>query len=160
MLTRRQLLSRTGATAAALGLGSFGGAGSAHAAGPPTRLIVFPLLNGAEARFFWPNPGNLAAMSMVTEPLKAFQRQLTFVKGIDVTGSFNHMAVRSMFTGAPIADYLSPDPTVKSVDQVMADHVAANAPTKLRSLHLGVIPADSIQLYQMYGRSTFFFAPK
>jgi hypothetical protein len=82
------------------------------------------------------------------------------VRGIDVQGSFNHMAVRSMFTGAAVPDYLSPDPTVKSVDQVMADHVAATGPTKLRSLHLGVIPADSIQLYQLYGRSTFFFSPR
>jgi hypothetical protein len=164
MITRRQLLSRAAVGTAAASLGTLGGPlGSsrlAHAAGAPLRLIIFPLLNGAEPRFFWPNPGNLAAMSMVTEPFKAFQSKLTFVRGIDVSGSFNHMAVRSMFTGAPIPDYLSPDPTVKSVDQVMADHVAASGATKLRSLHLGAIPADSIQFYQLYGRSTFFFAPK
>jgi hypothetical protein len=157
MLTRRKLMARAGLAAAAWQLMANR---RALAAGPPTRLVIVPLLNGAEPRFFWPSPGNLAAMSLVTEPLKAYQRQVTFVRGIDVTGSMNHMAVRSIFTGAPIADYLSPDPTVKSVDQVMADHVAATAPTKLRSLHLGVIPADSIQLYQMYGRSTFFFAPR
>jgi hypothetical protein len=156
VLTRRQLMA-AGTAAAAWRMG---GHRAAHAAGPPIRLVVFPLLNGAEPRFFWPNPGNLGAMSLVTEPLSPFQNQITFVRGIDVTGSFNHMAVRSMFTGAAVPDYLSPDPTVKSVDQVMADHVAATSPTKLRSLHLGVIPADSIQLYQQYGRSTFFFAPR
>jgi hypothetical protein len=157
VLTRRQLLATAGTAAATWGLH---GSRAAHAAGPPIRLIVFPLLNGAEPRFFWPNPGNLGAMSPITEPLSPYQSQITFVRGIDVTGSFNHMAVRSMFTGAAVPDYLSPDPTVKSVDQVMADHVAASGPTKLRSLHLGVIPADSIQLYQQYGRSTFFFAPR
>ncbi len=157
MLTRRKLLSATGTAAATLGLNGWR---PAHAAGPPIRLIVFPLLNGAEPRFFWPSPGNLGAMSLITEPLSPYQSQLTFVRGIDVTGSFNHMAVRSIFTGAPVPDYLSPDPTVKSVDQVMADHVAATGATRLRSLHLGVIPADSIQLYQLYGRSTFFFSPR
>jgi hypothetical protein len=157
VLTRRQLIARAGTAAAGWQLSHLG---AARAAGPPIRLIVFPLLNGADHRMFWPNPGNLSAMSLVTEPLAPYQSQLTFVRGIDVTGSFNHMAVRSMFTGAAVPDYLSPDPTVKSVDQVMADHVAATGATPLRSLHLGVIPADSIQLYQMYGRSTFFFAPR
>ena len=153
VFSRRQVLA--GAAAAATWAGSVR---SARAAAAPTRLIVFPLLNGAQPNHFWPSPGNLAAMSLVTEPLRAYQRQLTFVRGINVAGSMNHMAVRSIFTGAPIADYLSPDPAVKSVDQVMADHAAGS--TRLRSLHLGVIPADSIQLYQMYGRSTFFFNPR
>jgi hypothetical protein len=118
------------------------------------------MLNGAAHQYFWPSAGNLAALSMVTEPLKPYQRQLTFVKGVDIAGSFNHMAVRAIYTGAPIADYLSADPAVKSLDQVVADHFASAAPTRYRSLHLGVIPADSIDLYQRYGRSTFFFAPK
>jgi hypothetical protein len=121
VLTRRNFMAQAGALA---GL-TLSGTKRSFAAGPPTRLILFPLLNGAEARFFWPSPGSLAAMSMVTEPLKAFQRQLTFVRGIDVTGSMNHMAVRSIFTGALIPDYLSADPAVKSIDQIMADHVAA-----------------------------------
>ncbi|HEY0710701.1 MAG TPA: DUF1552 domain-containing protein [Polyangia bacterium] len=129
----------------------------AQAAGAPTRLIILPMLNGAEARHFWPAPGNL---SVITEPLRAYQSQLTFVKGVNIDGSNNHMAVRSMFTGATIPDYLSPDPTNKSIDQIVADQIAATAPTRLRSLHLGVIPADSIDFYQRYGRSTFFFSPK
>ncbi len=158
MLTRRQLMARAGTAAAGWQLSRYGAARAAG--GAPTRLVVFPLLNGADHRLFWPNPGNLSAMSTVTQPLAPYQSQLTFVRGIDIEGSFNHMAVRSMFTGAAIPDYLSPDPTVKSVDQSFADHVAASGPTKLRSLHLGVIPADSILLYQMYGRSTFFFAPR
>jgi hypothetical protein len=91
----------------------------------PLRLILWPSLNGAEAQHFWPNPGNLGAMSVVTEPLKQFQQSITFVRGVDITGSFNHMAIRSMFTGFPIADYGSPDPNVQSVDQVVADAIAA-----------------------------------
>ena len=46
---------------------------------------------------------------------------------------------------------------MKSIDQVVADHFAASAPSSVRSLHLGAIPADSIEFYQLYGRSTFFF---
>jgi hypothetical protein len=157
VLTRRQLLARGALGAAAWPLARHH---AAYAAGAPTRLIIMPLLNGSEARFFWPSAGNLAAMSPITEPLKDYQKQITFVKGLNVDGSMNHMAVRSIFSGATIPDYLSPDPTNKSVDQVFADHVASTGATKLRSLHLGAIPADSIDYYQRYGRSTFFFAPK
>jgi hypothetical protein len=49
---------------------------------------------------------------------------------------------------------------VKSVDQLVADQIAASSPTQMRSLHLGVLPADSLMYYQRAGRSTFFFAPK
>jgi hypothetical protein len=79
---------------------------------------------------------------------------------VNVSGSVNHFAVRSIYSGFPVANYESPDPNVKSVDQLVADHIAATAATKLKSLHLGVIPADSINYYQRAGRSTFFFAPK
>jgi hypothetical protein len=157
LVTRRQLLARTGAAAAAW---PFLGRGLANAAGPPLRLILWPSLNGAEAQYFWPSPGNLGAMSAVTSPLAPYQKQITFVSGVNIEGSFNHMAVRSMFTGFPIADYASPDPTVKSLDQVMADYFAGSGPTPMKSLHLGAIPADSLGLYQLYGRSTFFFSPK
>jgi hypothetical protein len=125
----------------------------------PKRLILWPSMNGSPADHFWPNPGNLAALSLVLEPLRAWQPKMTFIRGLDIEGSYNHFAVRSMFTGAPINDYNSPDPGVKSVDQVVADQFAASAPSALRSLHLGVIPADSLAFYQLYGRSTFFFNP-
>ena len=157
MLTRRQLVAGAGLGA---GFWNLVRAKRAYAAGAPLRLVILPMLNGAEPRFFWPNPGNLAGMSTVTQPLAPYQRQITFVRGINIEGSNNHMAVRSIFTGAPIPDYLSPDPSVKSVDQVVADHVATSGATRLRSLHLGVIPADSIQFYKLYGRSTFFFSPR
>jgi hypothetical protein len=115
-------------------------------------------MNGAEAGRFYPQ--NLTAMSAITEPLKEFASSLTFLRGINVSGSVNHYAVRSIFSGARIPNYESPDPTMKSMDQVVADHFQMTAPSKLRSLHLGVIPADSINYYQRAGRSTFFFAPK
>ena len=37
----------------------------------------------------------------------------------------NHFAVRSIFSGFPVANYDSADPNVKSVDQLVADHLAA-----------------------------------
>ena len=63
-------------------------------------------------------------MSLVTEPLAPFQNQMTFVRGLSIAGSYNHFAIRSMFTGAPVGDYLSADPTVSSIDQVVANHFA------------------------------------
>ncbi|HEX3696165.1 MAG TPA: DUF1552 domain-containing protein [Polyangia bacterium] len=133
----------------------------AHAAGaPPLRFIAWPMFNGAEDPFFLPSAGNLAAMSTVTEPLKNWQKQITFVTGVNMSGSENHFAVRSMFSGATIPDYTSPDPTAKSIDQLIADKWMATAPTAMHSLHLGVIPADAYNLYQLKGRSTLFFAPK
>jgi hypothetical protein len=158
-ISRRALLGLGLGAAAALPLLRWSGRARAASGPAPRRLVLFPSLNGAAPEHFWPNPGNLAAMSLITEPLAAWRDQITFVRGVDIDGSYNHFAVRSMFTGYPVNDYLSPDPTVKSLDQVVADHVASTAPTPLRSLHLGAIPADSIDFYQLYGRSTFFFNP-
>jgi hypothetical protein len=66
--------------------------------------------------------------------------------------------VRATYTGGSVSSYDSPDPTVKSVDQLIADSIAASAATPLNSVHLGVIPADSIQYYKQ-GRNKFFYAP-
>jgi hypothetical protein len=117
------------------------------------------MMNGAEANFFFANPGNLAAMSTITEPLQKWSNQVTFIKGVNISGSVNHYAVRSSYSGANIGNYESPDPAVKSVDQLIADSIATAAPTAVKSMHLGVIPADSINYYKRAGRSTFFFAP-
>ncbi len=69
------------------------------------------------------------------------------------------MAIRSMFTGAPIADYSSPDPSVQSLDQVVAGHFQETGASFVNSLLLGAIPAASIEFYKLFGRSTFFFDP-
>lgn len=156
---RRSLLKLGLGAAAALPFLRMASRARAGGGSAPKRLILWPSLNGASPEYFWPNPGNLAAMSVVTEPLAAYQSRMTFVRGINIEGSYNHFAVRSIFTGAPVPDYLTPDPTVPSLDQVVASHFETTAPSAMRSLHLGAIPADSLELYQMYGRSTFFFAP-
>ena len=158
-LSRRDWLQGAGASALASPWLA-GRARAQQAGGPPLRLVLWPMMNGAESQHFWPNPGNLAAMSTITEPLSSCSRQVTFIRGVDISGSVNHFAVRSMFSGFPVASYDSADPNVKSVDQIVADHIAARAPTPMKSLHLGVIPADSINYYQRYGRSTLFFAPR
>jgi hypothetical protein len=155
-LSRRQWLQAAGAAAVASPLLG----GRAFAQQPPLRLVLWPMMNGAESQYFWPNPGNLAAMSTITEPLKSYSKQITFVRGVDIAGSQNHFAVRSMYSGFPVASYDTADPNVKSADQIIADHLAAGSPAAIKSLHLGVIPADSINYYQRYGRSTFFFSPK
>jgi hypothetical protein len=154
---RRNFLRLMGLSAAALPLLGHLPRAAAAAGAAPVRLILFPSMNGAQS--FWPS-GDLANMSVVTRPLAAFQPQIQFVRGIGIANSDNHFAVRSMFTGATIRDYIDPDPAVPSVDQVIAQHIAQTAPTPLRSLHLGAIPADAYEFYQLYGRSTFFFAPQ
>ena len=155
-LSRRRLLATAAglaATAPFLSRRAFAQAGAA-----PLRLVLWPCMNGAESRHFFPS--NLSALSTVTEPLRPWSSMMTFIKGVDVSGSNNHYAVRSIFSGARIPNYTSADPSAKSADQVIADHFEASAPSPLKSLHLGVIPADSINYYQRAGRSTFFFAPK
>jgi hypothetical protein len=159
-LTRRRLLTSAGLTVAAWPFLPASRPAQAAVGGAPLRLILWPMMNGAEDRFFLPSPGNLAAMSTITEPLKAYQSQLTFLKGINISGSDNHFAVRSMFSGATVGSYATPNPTAKSADQLVGDAFITRGLSKLHSLHLGVIPADSYSLYQLYGRSTFFFAPK
>jgi hypothetical protein len=152
--TRRQWLAGAGALAASPFL-----ARVARAAGSPARLVCWPMMNGADAGAFYPS-GSATDLSLITGPLKKYASLVTFIKGVNIDGSTNHYAVRSTYSGFPVASYESPDPTVKSVDQLVADKIAATAPTPLRSLHLGVIPADSINYYQRVGRSTFFFAPR
>jgi Protein of unknown function (DUF1552) len=154
--SRRQLLKGAGLAMAAT---PFMRSGIARAAGSPLRLVCWPMMNGADAGAFYPN-GNATNLSLITEPLRKYANLVTFIKGVDISGSSNHYAVRSTYSGAPIATYESPDPRVKSVDQLIADAIEPQGATPVKSLHLGVIPADSINYYQRAGRSTFFFAPK
>jgi hypothetical protein len=154
---RRSLLRAAGAAAVAA---PFLRGGTARAAGSPMRLVCWPMMNGADAGAFYPN-GSATNLSLITEPLRKYASQVTFIKGVNIAGSTNHYAVRSTYTGFPIGDYSSPDPTVKSVDQLIADSIEASpTPTQIKSLHLGVIPADTINYYQRVGRNTFFFAPR
>lgn len=156
-IKRRSFLRALGVSA--LGLPFSGLAGRLVSASPteaPRRLILWPSLNGVRLDLFRPGP---TGASFVTEPFAEFADRTTYVRGVGIEGSENHYAVRSMFTGAPISDYAAPDPGVASLDQLVADHIAATAPTAQRSVHLGVIPADAIEFYQQFGRSTFFFDP-
>lgn len=161
-MQRRNFLKMLGLGAAASplvasGLGLAGLGRSAYAnTGTPLRLVLIPMLNGVEPAYFWPTGGS---MKLVGEPLAPFADQLTFVKGIDVEGSENHYAIRSMYTGATISDYASADPTVASIDQVVAEQFLADAPSAVKSMHLGALPASAIEFYQKNGRSTFFFSP-
>jgi Protein of unknown function (DUF1552) len=158
-ISRRQWLRGASGVVTAAGASHLFGRAAFAQKGSPQRLVCWPMMNGAEAQHFFANPGNLAAMSTVTEPIKKWSSLVTFVKGVNVSGSVNHYAVRSTYSGANIANYESPDPSVKSVDQLIADNIAQTAATQVKSMHLGVIPADSINYYKRAGRSTFFFAP-
>jgi hypothetical protein len=155
--TRRQVLRTTGLAVAALPFA--GKVAFAQRGGSPARLVCWPMMNGADAGAFYPT-GSATQLSLITEPLRKFANLVTFIKGVNIAGSSNHYAVRSTYSGFPIANYESPDPGVKSVDQLVADQIAATSPMPIKSLHLGVIPADSINYYQRVGRTTLFFAPK
>lgn len=158
-LTRRRLLQAAGLAAAAPAFLGAGGSLQAQSAGAPLRLVCWPLMNGAESQFFYPNGGDATALSEVTKPLSKYASLLTFIKGLKIDGAENHFAVRATYTGGSVSSYDSPDPTVKSVDQLIGDTIMGKAPTARKSVHLGVIPADSIQYYKQ-GRNKFFYAPK
>ncbi len=155
-LSRRRLLQAAGLSAVSPVF--LGGGAQAQAAGAPLRLVCWPLMNGAEANFFYPGGSDASVLSTVTEPLKQYGKLATFVRGLKIDGAENHFAVRATYTGGSVSSYDSPDPTVKSVDQLIADSIAAKAATSLKSVHLGVIPADSIQYYKQ-GRNKFFYSP-
>jgi hypothetical protein len=155
--SRRQILTGAGAALASTPLWA---RGARAAGGSPMRLVCWPLMNGALAPAFYPSGDSATALSLITEPLRKYANLVTFIKGVNIDGATNHQGVRSTYSGFPIASFDAPDPTVKSIDQLVADQIDKDAPTAIRSLHLGVIPADSINYYQRVGRSTFFFAPR
>ena len=159
-LSRRRLLQAAGLSALAAPAFFAGGATPARAAsGPPLRLVCWPMMNGAESQFFYPGGQDASVLSTITEPIRQYASLATFVKGLRVDGSETHFAVRATYSGGAVATDDSPDPNVTSVDQLIANKIAAEAPTPRKSVHLGVIPADSIQYYHN-GRNKFFYAPQ
>ena len=158
---RRKLLKAAGLAAAApaFTLGGRRGLHAAAAAGSPLRLVCWPLMNGAEDNYFYPGGANASALSPITEPLRKYANLVTFIQGLDIAGGTNHYAVRSSYSGGSVSSYTSPDPVVKSVDQLVADSIAATSPTPLKSVHLGVIPADDLESYHK-GQNIFFYAPQ
>jgi hypothetical protein len=160
-VTRRQLLQAAGLAAAGpalMGRALMGRDAMAAAAGPPLRLVCWPMMNGVEAQFFYPGGSDASVLSSVTEPMRKYASLATFIKSVNVSGSDNHYATRATYSGGAVPTYDSPDPNVKSVDQLIADSIATSAPTPLKSLHLGVIPADSIDYYKG-SHSKMFYDP-
>jgi hypothetical protein len=155
--SRRHFLTGAGAALASAPLWP---SAARAAGGSPMRLVCWPLMNGALADAFYPGGDSATMLSGITEPLRKWANQVTFIKGVNIAGATNHQGVRSTYSGFPIASFDAPDPTVKSIDQLVADSIEKTSPTNIKSLHLGVIPADSINYYQRVGRSTFFFAPR
>jgi hypothetical protein len=153
--SRRQVLRAAGMAAAAGPL--LVGRAQADAA-PPLRLICWPLFNGAESGNFYPGGADASQMSVITEPIRKWGSLITFIKGIGISGSENHQAIRSMYTGGQVSSYTSPDPTLKSVDSLVADGIMKASPTSLSAVHLGVIPADDLQYYHR-GQNKVFYDP-
>ncbi len=136
-LSRRAFLrAGVAGTVGASLLGPFTRAKSSPAAAP-TRLILFPSLNGTRHPDFW--PGADGRLQAITSPLEPLRDHVTFVRGLSMSGSWDHFAIRSMFTGAPIMSYADPEPAVPSFDQRVADAIGT---TPVRSLHLGARPAQ------------------
>ncbi|MFK8004010.1 MAG: DUF1552 domain-containing protein [Polyangiales bacterium] len=136
--SRRSFLRIAGA--GALGATMIPRWSAADSPGVPKRLILFPSLNGTRHPDFW--PGADGRLATITSPLEALRDQVTFVRGLSMQGSWDHFAVRSMFTGAAIRSYADPEPRVRSFDQIVADTIMAGSPTPIRSLHLGARPAQ------------------
>ncbi|MGC6492570.1 MAG: DUF1552 domain-containing protein [Myxococcota bacterium] len=154
--TRRRLLKHLGLSLAAAPFLGRTPKSLAQTGTPPQRLILIPSLNGGAPEHFWPSGQTMAT---IAAPLQPWADRIQFIKGLNIEGSTNHMAVRSIFTGASISDYSAPDPTVPSLDQLVAKTFTAVRPAPIRSLHLGACPAQDLLHYQLHGRSTFFFDP-
>ncbi|HVR61330.1 MAG TPA: DUF1552 domain-containing protein [Polyangia bacterium] len=157
---RRKLLKAAGLAAAAPALlGRRGRPVAAAAGGSPLRLVCWPLMNGAVDPYFYPGGSDAATLSPITQPLGKYGSLVTFIQGLDIEGASNHYAVRSSYSGGSVSSYTSPDPVLKSVDQLIADSIAGSSPTPLPSVHLGVIPADDIESYHQ-GQNIFFYSPQ
>jgi hypothetical protein len=158
-MTRRQLLRVAGTSAAAAAFASpflnVRAKAYAQTGTQPLRLICWPLMNGAEYGNFYPK-GDASQLSIITEPLRKWANLVTFIDGVNVSGAQNHQAIRATYSGGSVSSYTSPNPVLKSVDILIADKIMATAPTPLKALHIGVIPADSITYYQR-GQNIFFF---
>lgn len=112
----------------------------AFAPGPPQRLVLFPSLNGTRDGVFWPDEGG--NLQLITEPLAPILPRVTFIRGLSIAGSANHYAIRSMFTGAPIASYADPEPAIASIDQLVAHALSErHGTTPTPTVHLGARPA-------------------
>jgi hypothetical protein len=155
---RRQLLQAAGVAAASSPFLSARRA-QAQAAGDPLRLICWPLFNGAESGYFYPGGASAAQMSTITEPIRKWGSLITFIKGVGISGAANHQAIRAMYTGGSVGSYTSPDPTLKSIDSLIADAIMKTAPTPVPKVHLGVIPADDLQYYHR-GQNKVFYDPQ
>jgi hypothetical protein len=155
--SRRQLLKAAGMAAAAspfLGARAFAQAGVS-----PLRLICWPLFNGAESGNFYPGGSDASQMSIITDPIRKWGNLITFIKGVGISGSGNHQAIRSMYTGGQVGSYTSPDPVLPSVDSLVADGITKQLPSQLKKVHLGVIPADDLQYYHR-GQNKVFYDPQ
>jgi hypothetical protein len=116
------------------------------------------MFNGANSGHFYPGGSDAAQMSPITEPIRKWGNLITFIKGIGIAGASNHYAIRAMYTGGSVSSYTSPDPTLKSVDQLVGDGIMKTSPTTHKTVHLGVIPADDLQYYHR-GQNKVFYAP-
>jgi hypothetical protein len=154
--TRRQLLRAAGAATLASPLLS--ARAFAQAAVQPLRLICWPLFNGAESNYFYPGGADASVMSTITEPIRKWGKLITFIKGVGISGSVNHYAIRSMYTGGNVGSYTSPDPTLPSVDALVASGITKVLPSPVKKVHLGVIPADDLQYYHK-GQNKVFYDP-
>jgi hypothetical protein len=155
-MSRRQWLRAAGTAAAASPFLNLRAKAHAQNGIKPLRLICWPLMNGAESGYFYPK-GDPSMLSTITEPLRKWANLVTFIDGVNVSGAQNHQAIRATYSGGSVSSYTSPNPVLKSVDILVADKIMASAaPTPLKALHIGVIPADSLPYYQR-GQNIFFF---
>ena len=121
----------------------------AQAGGTPLRLVCWPMMNGADGRAFL--PGQHGGDERHHEPIKAYARYATFIRGINVSGSVNHYAVRSIYSGSRSATTSRPIPSVKSVDQLIADQSAAHRADAVEVAAPGGHPGGLDQLLQAGG---------
>jgi hypothetical protein len=132
-------------------------------AAPPIRLVVFATPNGTRNSLFWPTGTETNfQLNQFTKPLAAYQKKLTFLKGIRLNDSLQNGALggtlgsehargtAGMLTGRPLnsgTQFKSFGNTTsgwgsgQSLDQYLAQQL--NPATTFKSLQLGVHVRDT-----------------
>ena len=132
-------------------------------AAPPTRLVVFATPNGTRNSLFWPTGTETNfQLNQFTKPLAAYQKKLTFLKGIRLNDSLQNGALGGtlgsehargtggMLTARPLksgTQFKSFGNTTsgwgsgQSLDQYLATKLAPN--TTFASMQLGVHVRDT-----------------
>lgn len=159
--TRRSLLAKVGGSLALLPVLEADRLARAAAAPPTKRLVIMQWADGIIHNAFWPKEKDERAWTLntVTSPLQSVKDDVILVAGLDLRamrddkkfpGFGGHTSLPYLLTGAiakagPGSDGNPTWPAANgiSIDQHVANAIAARTPTAIKSLELGAVYLES-----------------